>query len=118
MRIGALSSAEEHHDADVVLMCFATDSPDSLDKVKGKVRTSKFGCRHSRVFGSQIQQWYNEVRRYGRKPIILVRLKKDRRIDAQAIAGLAKTGQHPVTYGEVRLHGLYFFLTVVPNGRS
>ncbi|KAN0121784.1 hypothetical protein V8E51_000110 [Hyaloscypha variabilis] len=66
-------------DSNVVLICFAVDSPDSLDDVQWK--------------------WINEVAYYcSRVPIILVGLKKDLRDDSKTIEELHKISQKPITY--------------------
>lgn len=73
-RLRALSYPE----TDVVLICFAIDSPDSLDNV--------------------LEKWIAEVFRFCRgMPIILVGCKKDLRYDQNTIEELSKTSQKPVT---------------------
>ena len=68
-------------DADVILMCFSTDSPDSLENVPEK--------------------WTPEVRHFcPNVPIILVGNKKDLRNDRNVINELWKLKQAPVTSKE------------------
>ncbi|KAI9464482.1 P-loop containing nucleoside triphosphate hydrolase protein [Lactarius psammicola] len=65
----------------VILICFAIDSPDSLDNVQEK--------------------WISEVTHYcAGLPIVLVGCKKDLRCDPKTIENLRKTSQTPVTLGE------------------
>ncbi|KAJ1647650.1 GTP-binding protein Rho1 [Dispira simplex] len=72
-RLRPLSYPDSH----VILICFAIDSPDSLDNVKEK--------------------WISEVLHFcPGLPILLVGCKKDLRNDPQAIAELAKINQVPV----------------------
>jgi Ras family protein A len=62
----------------VILICFAIDSPDSLDNVQEK--------------------WISEVLHFCQgHPIILVGCKKDLRHDPRTIEELHKTSQKPVT---------------------
>ncbi|KAI9314008.1 small GTPase-binding protein [Zopfochytrium polystomum] len=73
-RLRPLSYPDSH----VILICFAVDSPDSLDNVQEK--------------------WISEVLHFcANLPIILVGCKKDLRFDARVIEELRKTGQAPVT---------------------
>jgi len=73
-RLRPLSYPDSH----VILICFAVDSPDSLDNVQEK--------------------WISEVMHFcGGLPIILVGCKKDLRFDQRTIEELAKTSQKPVT---------------------
>lgn len=70
-------------DTNVLLVCFAIDSPDSLDNVKEK--------------------WYAEVLHYcNGVPIILVGCKVDLRDDPRTIEMLQRTSQRPVTTEEGR----------------
>ena len=65
-------------DSHVILICFAIDSPDSLDNVQEK--------------------WISEVLHFCQNlPIILVGCKKDLRHDPKIIEELRKTSQRPVT---------------------
>jgi len=77
-RLRPLSYPDSH----VILICFAIDSPDSLDNVQEK--------------------WISEVLHFcGGLPVILVGLKKDLRGDPRVIEELRKTHQKPVTFEEV-----------------
>ena len=70
--------ATSYPGADVVLVCFGIDSPDSLDNVH--------------------EVWYPEVAYFCPGiPSFLVGCKADLRNDARTIEELRKTGQHPVT---------------------
>ncbi|KAK7207908.1 putative GTPase Rho1 [Myxozyma melibiosi] len=65
-------------DANVILICFSIDSPDSLDNVQEK--------------------WISEVLHFCQNlPIILVGCKKDLRFDTKTIEELQKTSQRPVS---------------------
>ncbi|KAG9092973.1 GTP-binding protein Rho1 [Ceratobasidium sp. UAMH 11750] len=73
-RLRPLSYPDSH----VILICFAVDSPDSLDNVQEK--------------------WISEVMHFCQGlPIILVGCKKDLRRDPKTIEELRKTSQRPVT---------------------
>jgi len=73
-RLRPLSYPDSH----VILICFAVDSPDSLDNVQEK--------------------WISEVMHFCQGlPIILVGCKKDLRFDSKTIEELRKTSQRPVT---------------------
>ncbi|KAJ3345675.1 GTP-binding protein Rho1 [Entophlyctis luteolus] len=73
-RLRPLSYPDSH----VILICFAVDSPDSLDNVQEK--------------------WISEVLHFcAGLPIILVACKKDLRNDSRVIDELRKIGQSPVT---------------------
>ncbi|KAF8212767.1 GTP-binding protein rhoA precursor [Mycena galopus ATCC 62051] len=73
-RLRPLSYPDSH----VILICFAIDSPDSLDNVQEK--------------------WISEASHYcPGLPIVLVACKKDLRRDPQVIAELQKTNQKLVT---------------------
>lgn len=72
-RLRPLSYPDSH----VILICFAVDSPDSLDNVQEK--------------------WISEVNHFcPGLPIILVGCKKDLRYDQKTQQDLAKSGQEPV----------------------
>jgi len=72
-RLRPLSYPDSH----VILICFAVDSPDSLDNVQEK--------------------WISEVNHFcPGLPIILVGCKKDLRYDPKTQQDLAKSGQAPV----------------------
>lgn len=76
-RLRPLSYPDSH----VILICFAIDSPDSLDNVQEK--------------------WISEVLHFCTNlPIILVGCKKDLRNDPKTVAELAKTSQKPVSQQE------------------
>jgi Ras family protein A len=80
-RLRPLSYPDSH----VILICYAVDSPDSLDNVQEK--------------------WISEVLHFcAGLPIILVGLKRDLRTDPRVIQELAKTHQKPVPYEEVGRH--------------
>ncbi|OJT05659.1 GTP-binding protein rhoA [Trametes pubescens] len=73
-RLRPLSYPDSH----VILICFAVDSPDSLDNVQEK--------------------WISEVMHFcAGLPVILVGCKKDLRRDPRVIEELRKTNQRPVT---------------------
>ncbi|KAK1839973.1 rho gtpase rho1 [Colletotrichum chrysophilum] len=79
-RLRPLSYPDSH----VILICFAVDSPDSLDNVQEK--------------------WISEVLHFCQGlPIILVGCKKDLRYDSKTIEELRKTSQKPVSPEEVSL---------------
>lgn len=68
-------------DSNVILICFAIDSPDSLDNVQEK--------------------WISEVLHFCQGvPIILVGCKTDLRNDPKTIEELKRTSQRPVTTDE------------------
>ncbi|KAL7005324.1 GTP-binding protein Rho1 [Cystobasidiomycetes sp. EMM_F5] len=72
-RLRPLSYPDSH----VILICFAVDSPDSLDNVQEK--------------------WISEVNHFcPNLPIILVGCKKDLRNDPKTRQDLQKSGQDPV----------------------
>ncbi|KAJ3345498.1 GTP-binding protein Rho1 [Entophlyctis luteolus] len=76
-RLRPLSYPDSH----VILICFAVDSPDSLDNVQEK--------------------WISEVLHFcAGLPIILVACKKDLRNDPRVIEELRKIGQSPVTVAQ------------------
>jgi len=73
-RLRPLSYPDSH----VILICFAIDSPDSLDNVQEK--------------------WHSEVTHFcAGLPVLLVGCKKDLRRDPKTIEELRKTSQRPVT---------------------
>jgi small GTP-binding protein len=79
-RLRPLSYPDSH----VILICFAVDSPDSLDNVQEK--------------------WISEVNHFcPGLPIILVGCKKDLRFDQKTQQDLHKSGQKPVLPEQVRL---------------
>ncbi|KAG0285174.1 GTP-binding protein Rho1, partial [Dissophora globulifera] len=72
-RLRPLSYPDSH----VILICFAIDSPDSLENVQEK--------------------WFSEVQHFcGGLPILLVACKKDLRYDQRTIEELKRSGQAPV----------------------
>jgi len=76
-RLRPLSYPDSH----VILICFAVDSPDSLDNVQEK--------------------WISEVLHFcNGLPIILVGCKKDLRYDPKTVEELRRTNQRPVTEQE------------------
>jgi Ras family protein A len=78
-RLRPLSYPDSH----VILICFAIDSPDSLDNVQEK--------------------WISEVLHFcSQLPIILVGCKKDLRYDPKTIEELARVNQRPVEERQVR----------------
>lgn len=96
-RLRPLSYPDSH----VILICFAVDSPDSLDNVQEKV------CLLLAIV-VQISltplQWISEVLHFCQGlPIILVGCKSDLRHDPKTIEELAKTSQKPVTPEQVSL---------------
>ena len=100
-RLRPLSYPDSH----VILICFAIDSPDSLDNVQEKV------CKLSRSFAHlciaesfPLFKWISEVVHFcPYLPVILVGCKKDLRHDPKTVAELAKTSQQPVTEQQVYL---------------
>jgi len=102
-RLRPLSYPDSH----VILICFAVDSPDSLDNVQEKVC---FCLSHSSLspfhgplcltllINFLLLQWISEVMHFcSGLPIILVGCKKDLRRDPRVIEELRKTSQRPVT---------------------
>ncbi|KAG5461204.1 MAG: P-loop containing nucleoside triphosphate hydrolase protein [Olpidium bornovanus] len=76
-RLRPLSYPDSH----VILICFAIDSPDSLENVQEK--------------------WISEVTHFcAGLPIILVGCKQDLRNDPRTLEELKKVGQHPVSVDE------------------
>jgi len=74
-RLRPLSYPDSH----VILICFAIDSPDSLDNVQEK--------------------WISEVMHFcPGLPVVLVACKKDLRRDPRVIEELRRTNQRPVTH--------------------
>ncbi len=97
-RLRPLSYPDSH----VILICFAVDSPDSLDNVQEKARVVIAGRRPFHVL-TFAPQWISEVMHFcAGLPIILVGCKKDLRRDPRVIEELRKTNQRPVTPEEVR----------------
>lgn len=97
-RLRPLSYPDSH----VILICFAVDSPDSLDNVQEKVQSlhtcplALLACLLCR------SQWISEVLHFCQGlPIILVGCKKDLRHDPKTIEELHKTSQTPVTEEQV-----------------
>ncbi|KAK5814821.1 P-loop containing nucleoside triphosphate hydrolase protein [Linnemannia elongata] len=73
-RLRPLSYPDSH----VILICFAIDSPDSLENVQEK--------------------WFSEVQHFcGGLPILLVACKKDLRYDQRTIEELRRNNQAPVS---------------------
>ncbi|KXS19010.1 ras-like GTP-binding protein Rho1 [Gonapodya prolifera JEL478] len=67
--------------ADIVLICFAIDSPVSLDNV--------------------VEKWMEEVRHFCPKtPIFLIGLKKDVRTDPRVLENMKRTHERPVATAE------------------
>ena len=105
-RLRPLSYPDSH----VILICFAVDSPDSLDNVQEKVyypqdhehnAAHRFGFLHMLI---SLTQWISEVLHFCQGlPIILVGCKKDLRYDQKTIEELHKTSQKPVTPEQVSL---------------
>jgi len=76
-RLRPLSYPDSH----VILICYAVDSPDSLDNVQEK--------------------WISEVLHFcAGLPFLLIGLKRDLRNDPRVIEELRKTHQRPVAYEE------------------
>jgi Ras homolog gene family, member A len=98
-RLRPLSYPDSH----VILICFAIDSPDSLDNVQEKVcflPTPRGACSVAHPL-TQFQ-WISEVTHFcSGLPIILVACKKDLRRDPRLVEELRKTNQRPVTPEEV-----------------
>jgi GTPase SAR1 family protein len=94
-RLRPLSYPDSH----VILICFAVDSPDSLDNVQEKVRAHSSPTLPPLL---TLPQWISEVMHFcPNLPIILVGCKKDLRRDPRVIEELRKTSQRPVTPEEV-----------------
>ncbi|KNC97035.1 GTP-binding protein rhoA [Spizellomyces punctatus DAOM BR117] len=90
-RLRPLSYSDSH----VILICFAIDSPDSLDNVETK--------------------WITEVLHFcAGLPVVLVGCKKDLRNDARTRENLARVRQSPVTpeqgYAMAQKIGAYRYL--------
>ncbi|KAK2611433.1 hypothetical protein N8I77_004772 [Diaporthe amygdali] len=80
-RIHERRRRRSYAESDVILICFAIDSPDSLDNVQ--------------------QKWVSKALPFRRcRPVMLVGCKKDLRYDTRTIEKLRKTNQHPVTHEE------------------
>ena len=86
----------------VILICFAIDSPDSLDNIKEKVRT--YGVLGSMGLSANIvMQWIFEVAHFcPGVPMLLVGCKQDLRRSPTVIEELKMINQRPVTPEEVR----------------
>lgn len=96
-RLRPLSYPDSH----VILICFAVDSPDSLDNVQEKVANPP--ATVSAFPTDPVPQWISEVMHFcAGLPIILVGCKKDQRREQHVIELLRKTSQRPVTPEEVR----------------
>ncbi|CAO3650983.1 unnamed protein product [Cunninghamella blakesleeana] len=84
-RLRPLSYPDSH----VILICFAVDSPDSLENVQEK--------------------WISEVLHFCQGlPIVLVGCKKDLRNDPATIEELRRNSQRPVSFEEVKFINLIF----------
>lgn len=87
-RLRPLSYPDSH----VILICFAIDSPDSLDNVQEKASPARTPTRRRAD-----QQWISEVLHFCQGlPIILVACKKDLRDDPKTQQDLARMNQRPV----------------------
>lgn len=76
-RLRPLSYPDSH----VILICFAVDSPDSLENV--------------------VEKWVPEAIHFcSELPLLLIACKRDLRNDEKTIKELAKNNQHPVTTSE------------------
>ena len=96
-RLRPLSYPDSH----VILICFAIDSPDSLDNVQEKVRQTFYSYMEA-GHADNLLQWISEVLHFCQGlPIILVGCKNDLRHDQKTIEELAKTSQKPVTPEQV-----------------
>lgn len=103
-RLRPLSYPNTH----VILLCFAIDSPDSLDNVQEKV--SWLQIQRGVVANNRGLQWINELYTHiPNVPFILVGCKKDLRDDEKTVEELRQIGQKPVSYEEVCEMGLYQF---------
>jgi Ras homolog gene family, member A len=99
-RLRPLSYPDSH----VILICFAIDSPDSLDNVQEKVLHQSCAFVRITYWLVIFIQWISEVMHFcAGLPIILVGCKKDLRRDNKTIDELRKTNQRPVTPEEVRI---------------
>jgi len=88
-------------DSHVVLLCFAIDSPDSLENAEELVRIVQSSVifklsRDISQFTKELQKAYNCSARY-----MLVGLKADLRFDWETMKRLKTTDQHTVTANEV-----------------
>lgn len=93
-RLRPLSYPDSH----VILICFAVDSPDSLDNVQEKAKSSVIIPDSMLIW-----QWISEVLHFCQSlPIILVGCKRDLRYDQKTIEELHKTSQKPVTPEQVK----------------
>ena len=102
-RLRPLSYPDSH----VILICFAVDSPDSLDNVQEKVSRAHHAILLAIILGiylltSSPSQWISEVLHFcPGLPIILVGCKMDLRRDQKTLEELHKTSQKPVTPEQV-----------------
>jgi Ras family protein A len=92
----------------VILLCFAIDSPDSLDNVQEKVFIKVYILFFLRLFINLIPhpliKWVEELTEHcNGVPIVLVGCKNDLRNDQKTLEELAKTSQVPVTFEEVKI---------------
>lgn len=115
-RLRPLSYPDSH----VILICFAVDSPDSLDNVQEKVCASP-NPPFVHFDSISYPKWISEVMHFcAGLPIILVGCKKDLRRDPRVVEELRKTSQRPVTPEEVSpavRHNLYcLVICVLGNG--
>ena len=84
----------------VILMCFAIDSPDSLDNIKEKVRMA-YSARWASA--NVLVQWIFEIAHFcPGVPILLVGCKQDLRSSPSVIEELKRMNQRPVNPEEVR----------------
>jgi Ras family protein A len=105
------TAGQEHYDrlrplsypkANVILMGFSIDSPDSLDNVFEKVRWAILTrcAMANRLYVAH--QWISEVKHFCKDvPILLVGTKKDLRYDQGVTEELRKISQKPVSPEEV-----------------
>lgn len=108
MVLGSRLRPLSYPDSHVILICYAIDSPDSLDNVQEKVRPAHSAS--GRQLGSWPQwtvwadydpQWISEVLHFCQGlPIVLVACKKDLRDDQKTIQDLGRMNQRPVTRAE------------------
>ncbi|CAG8551101.1 1847_t:CDS:2, partial [Racocetra persica] len=83
-RLRPLSYPDSH----VILICFAVDSPDSLDNVQEKVSVQILAISFGVMVLHTSKLWQN---------IRIIGCKKDLRFDPKTIEELRKTSQRPVT---------------------
>lgn len=97
---------------DVVMVCFAIDSPASLQNVQENVSCSDgiFSPSHPNL---NSQQWIEEAMHYcAGIPILLIECKMDLRSDPESINKLEKIGRMNVTPGEVCFYDRRSFPTI------